>query len=362
MNLRRLLPLFSILIGGFLLITLACVSTANPGSTPEITGSPPPTPVTPPSWYAVYFTDPSGSNSQTLLSGPDRDLASAIEAARVSVDIAVLHLNLWSIRNSLIDAYHRGVSVRVVVDSDYLDEDEIRDLIEAGIPILGDRSGGTMHNKFAVIDRKQIWTGSMNYTVSDTYWSHNNLLRIDSPELAENYTSEFEEMFLDDRFGIGSPANTPHPVVKIQGVSIENCFAPDDGCQTLLTDLIKSARKSIQFLAFSFTSDNLASAMLERAEAGVSVSGVFDKGQYYSNRGTVFDKLRSANLDVYLNGDSYNMHNKVIIIDDRIVVTGSYNFTYFAENRNDENVLIIHSPEIAGLYQIEFLDLFDQSQ
>ena len=43
------------------------------------------------------------------------------------------------------------------------------------------------------------------------------------------------------------------------------------------------------------------------------------------------------------------MHNKVIIIDDRIVVTGSYNFTYFAENRNDENVLIIHSPEIARI-------------
>ena len=218
-----------------------------------------------------------------------------------------------------------------------------------------------MHNKFAVIDRKQIWTGSMNYTVSDTYWSHNNLLRIDSPELAENYTSEFEEMFLDDRFGIGSPANTPHPVVKVQGVSIENCFAPDDGCQTLLTDLIKSARKSIQFLAFSFTSDPLAQALLERSAAGVTVAGVFEESQVLSNIGSDYQRLLDAGIDVRLDSNPRNMHHKVLLIDQNIVVFGSYNFTNSAEARNDENTIILTDPQVAAQFEQEFQRIFQQA-
>jgi phosphatidylserine/phosphatidylglycerophosphate/cardiolipin synthase-like enzyme len=317
---------------------------------------------TPSSWYAIYFTDPGGPYSKTLIGGPDKDLVNAIRSAHVSVDIAVLRLDLWSARDAIIDAHHRGVSVRMVIDSDYLDEKEIQDIIEAGIPILGDRGEGTMHNKFMVIDRKEIWTGSMNFTISDTYRNNNNLLRIESSELAENYTTEFEEMFLDDRFGVGSPANTPHPDIDVQGARIESCFSPDDGCQALLNDLVENARQSIQFLAFSFTSNELADFMIERAKRGVNVSGVFDKDQYYSNSGTELDKLRAAGLEVHLDSNPDSMHHKVIIIDDQIVVTGSYNFTYFAENRNDENILIIHSPEIARLYQKEFLHLFDQSQ
>jgi phosphatidylserine/phosphatidylglycerophosphate/cardiolipin synthase-like enzyme len=360
---HRLRIVFPALISGILVLSIACVSNLDNIRKTEHAGSTPSLPkVTPASWYAVYFSEPDGVHSKTLLGGPDKDLASAIQSARVSVDVAVLRLDLWSIRDALIDAHRRGVSVRMVIDSDYLNEEEIQDLIKAGIPIVGDRGEGTMHNKFVVIDRKQTWSGSMNFTISDTYRNNNNLLRIDSSELAENYTKEFEEMFIDGLFGAGSPANTPHPIIDVQGVEIESCFSPDDGCQALLEDLAANATQSIRFLVFSFTSDDLAEAILERADAGVSVSGVFDEGQYHSNIGTEYDKLRSAGLEVHLSNASYKMHHKAIIIDDRIVVTGSYNLTYFAENRNDENLLIIHSPEIAGLYQEEFLRLFDQSQ
>jgi phosphatidylserine/phosphatidylglycerophosphate/cardiolipin synthase-like enzyme len=346
-----------------LAISVACKSTLHIWPISESSGSFPPLQAeTPPSWYAVYFTDPKNPNNKTLLGGPDKYMVDAIRAAKVSVDVAVLRLDLWRVRDALIDAHRRGVSVRMVIDSDYLDEEEIQDLIEAGIPILGDRGKGLMHHKFVVIDRIQTWTGSMNFTLNDTYRSNNNLLRIDSSELAENYLTEFEEMYQDDRFGEDSMANTPHPVLEVQGVKIWSCFSPDEGCQALLVDLITSARRNIQFLAFSFTSDDLGNAMLERAKVGVSVSGVFDRKQYYWNNGTEFDKLRNAGLEVRLNDDSYSMHHKVIIIDDRIVVTGSYNFTYFAENRNDENVLVIFSPEIAGMYQEEFVRLFNQSQ
>lgn len=113
-------------------------------------------------WRQVYFTDPDSPTAETYHGGPDQALVEAIEAARLSIDVAVLDLNLWSLRDALIDAQERGVSVRLVVDSDYLDEDEIQEIKDAGIPVLGDRREGLMHDKFTVIDRTEVWTGSMN--------------------------------------------------------------------------------------------------------------------------------------------------------------------------------------------------------
>ncbi len=126
---------------------------------------------------------------------PIRPWQRRLHSARVSVDIAVLDLNLWSIRDALLEAYDRGVLVRMVVESDYLDTDEVQELKDAGIPVLGDRQEGLMHNKFVIIDRQEVWTGSMNFTISDTYQNNNNLQRIRSSRLAEDYTAEFEEMF-----------------------------------------------------------------------------------------------------------------------------------------------------------------------
>ncbi len=196
------------------------------------------------SWYSVYFTDPSDPASKSYRGGPDQDLAAAIRRARASVDVAVLQLNLWSVRDALINAHRRGVRVRMVTDSDYFDQQEVQALAEAGIPVVGDRREGLMHNKFIVIDQFEVWTGSMNFTVSETYRNNNTLMRIRSTQLAQNYTTEFEEMFLDGQFGPGSPANTPHPNLNIDGSSIQNCFSPDDGCIPLLTSAISASAGS----------------------------------------------------------------------------------------------------------------------
>jgi len=309
-------------------------------------------------WYDIYFTEPGSAQSETLRGGPDLHLATAIRTARASVDMAVLQLDLWSIRDALLDAHRRGVTVRVVTDSDYLDEVEIQDLLQAGVSVLGDRREGLMHNKFVVIDRQEVWTGSMNFTISETYRNNNNLIRIRSTKLAENYTNEFEEMYLDDKFGAFSPTNTPHPILKINGVQTETYFSPDDQTEVRLMALLREAKDSIQFMAYSFTSDNLADVILARAREGVSVSGVMEASQYQSNAGTDFNKFLDAGLDIRLDANPKNMHHKVLIIDGRIVITGSYNFSYYAENRNDENTLILHDANIAAIYQAEFEKLF----
>ena len=113
-------------------------------------------------WYSVYFTAPQGPAANTLRGGPDAALAEAIDQAVLSVDVAAYSLDLWSIRDALLRAHRRGVSVRLVVESDNLDSDELIQIAEAGVPVLGDRREGLMHNKFVVIDRYEVWTGSMN--------------------------------------------------------------------------------------------------------------------------------------------------------------------------------------------------------
>jgi phosphatidylserine/phosphatidylglycerophosphate/cardiolipin synthase-like enzyme len=219
-----------------------------------------------------------------------------------------------------------------------------------------------MHNKFTVIDRQEVWTGSMNYTITDGYRNNNNLVRIRSKEMAKNFTTEFEEMFVDDQFGPGSPANTPQPSLTINGARLEICFAPDDGCAEKLVKSIRNARQSIRFLAFSFTSDELADAIIEQIEAGVKAVGVMEETQVNSNSGTEFNRLRSAGAEVRLDGNPRNMHHKVLIIDDQIVAFGSYNFSFFAESRNDENLLIAYDPQMAAQFLAEFEKVFSEAK
>jgi phosphatidylserine/phosphatidylglycerophosphate/cardiolipin synthase-like enzyme len=75
-----------------------------------------------------------------------------------------------------------------------------------------------------------------------------------------------------------------------------------------------------------------------------------------------YKRLRTAFHDVLTDGNPYTMHHKVIIIDDETVITGSYNFTHSAERTNDENVLIIHDPEVAGLFVEEFGRVYEEAR
>jgi len=302
-------------------------------------------------WFEVYFTDPSWPS---LRGGPDARLAEAIAQARLSVDIAAYDLDLWSLRDALLEAHQRGLSVRMVTESDYLDSPEIQELKEAGIPLLGDRREGLMHNKFVVIDRQEVWTGSMNFTLNGAYRNDENLVRVRSTRLAENYTREFEEMFVQDAFGPGSPADTPYPTLTVEGTLLEVYFSPEDGAASRLVELIGGAQHSLHFLVYSFTSDEIAAALIASHQAGLEVRGVLDAGQAESNTGGEYENLRQAGLDVRLDGNRNRMHHKLLIIDEAIVVTGSYNFSFSAENRNDENTLVIHNPEIAARFIAEF--------
>ena len=308
---------------------------------------------------SLYFTAPANDEYR---GGPDQYIVEAIDQARSQVDAALYDLNLWSIRNAFIRAHKRGLLVRLVLEEDSLDRPEIQELISAGIPVMADGSEGLMHNKFLVIDHTEVWTGSMNFTLNGAYRHLNNLVRIRSSRLAENFTEEFEEMYLDGFFGEVSLENTPHPVLEIDGIRIETYFSPDDSTAERLINLILEAEDSIDFLYYAFTSDGIADALIFQANQGIQVRGVFDAYQESAGLGGEYKRLRDQGLDVLLDGHPEKMHHKVIIIDGEIVVTGSYNLTRSAEIKNDENTLVIHDRDVAEIFMAEFEWIFQDGK
>ena len=306
---------------------------------------------------SVYFTRPDAQGVPALAGGIESGLAAALDSATHSVEVAVYHLDLERIRDSLVRAQRRGVIVRVVTESDNILEPVLAALEAAGIPVLGDRREGLMHHKFLVIDSRMVWTGSMNLTANDVGRNDNNLIRLESTELAEDYQVEFEEMWAD-RFGSDSLADTPHSRLTVGEIPIEVYFSPDDGVSARIIGLIQSARQTVHFLAFSFTSDEIALTMIERAQAGVEVRGVMDSGQS-QGLGTELERLRQAGIVVRRDGNPSLMHHKVILIDGGAVLTGSYNFSRNAEESNDENVIILIDAQVAGLFEQEWERVFD---
>jgi phosphatidylserine/phosphatidylglycerophosphate/cardiolipin synthase-like enzyme len=94
----------------------------------------------------------------------------------------------------------------------------------------------------------------------------------------------------------------------------------------------------------------------------LTVAGVMDESQVKSNIGGEYANFRDARLNVYLDGNPGHMHHKVMIIDEEIVIFGSYNFSASAERRNDENVMIIFDPDFAAQFVAEFQRVFAQAQ
>jgi phosphatidylserine/phosphatidylglycerophosphate/cardiolipin synthase-like enzyme len=309
----------------------------------------------------VMFTSSDSSGAAPPRhDGLHTDLADAINQAQRSVDVAAFDFDLAQVAEALVRAQQRGAAVRLVTDSDYEMELGPTRLRDAQIPVVTDGSPAFMHNKFVVIDESQVWTGSWNLTENGTYVNDNNVIIVDSTKLAENYTAEFEEMFAAGAFGASSPDLVPHPLINLNDTLIETHFEAEGNVRDRMVDLINRAEDSIHFMAFLFTDDKIARALIARHQDGLVVSGVIEARNIAAS-GSDFERFRKAGLDVLEDGNPHIMHHKVIVIDEALVITGSYNFTANAADNNDENILIFHSPEIAARYLEEFERVYQEA-
>lgn len=310
----------------------------------------------------VYFMQAPGegcpANGQPVVQAILRDLASA----KKQVHIAMYSFTIHEVANSLEQAKERGIAVELVMESDNMDSADIKQMVAAGIPIRGDEGQGLMHDKFLVIDNRIIWTGSMNMTYTSLCEDLNNMVRIEDGSLAQRYDDEFSEMYDGGFFGSESPLEPKVIPAVIDSHSLGVYFSPEDNVQQQIIDMIGIAQSSIEFLGYSFTSDPIADALIEKSRQGVQVRGIMDAQSAASNIGTEYDTFRQAGLDVRLASTIGAMHHKVFIIDGQLVMLGSYNFTRSAEEYNDENLLILHNPEIAEDFQIEFERIYSTAK
>ncbi len=310
----------------------------------------------------IYFTDPIyPDRPENRPAGTmDEKLAAAIDKATTSVEIVSFEFNLQKVADAILRAQKRGVRVRMVIDADYDEEKPLRQLMKANIPVVFDDREAFMHDKFVVIDGRYLWTGSWNLMDNDTFRNNNNIVVIDSKKLAANYQQEFNELFAGE-FGPTSPSDTPNVVVTVDGVKIENYFSPEDGVKAHVLEILKGAETSIDFMAFSFTDDDMGKALVQRVKAGVVVRGVMES-RNASGTGSEYTRLNRGKVDIWEDGNPYVLHHKVFIVDNEIVITGSYNFTASAEDQNDENIVIIHSREIAAQYLAQFQKIYEQAK
>jgi phosphatidylserine/phosphatidylglycerophosphate/cardiolipin synthase-like enzyme len=305
----------------------------------------------------------------SLFDSIDGLVVAAIDSARRTVDVVSFDLNLPSVVNALLRAQRRGVAVRIVADqkngSAELTADarrpnfDARFILEiAKVPLVdGGRTNGLMHHKFILIDGNQLFVGSWNVSWNDTYRNNNNILRITDRTIIALYAEKFEEMFSGRRFGTKSVLTGVEAPLNLGGVPVEVYFAPKSGVMRRIVLEVERARRTVNFMAFTYTWQPLAEAMIARANARVRVQGVYElRG---ASQGTM-PRLHCANVPVRLDGNRGTMHHKVIIIDGETVITGSYNFTSAADKINDENVIIIRNREVAAAYQREFAKRYEE--
>jgi len=136
-------------------------------------------------------------------------------------------------------------------------------------------------------------------------------------------------------------------------------FSPKGGCENQILHWISRANLSIHILIYSFTLDSIGDALVEAHNRGVTVKVVFEAGQI--SQYSEYEKLKTAGISVRTDTNPKLMHNKVMIVDGIIVLTGSFNWSNNAENYNDENLIVIKSTYVAKVYEAEFQKIWAES-
>lgn len=134
-----------------------------------------------------------------------------------------------------------------------------------------------------------------------------------------------------------------------QPTGIQVYFSPGGDCTAAIVGAVDAARESVLVQAYSFTSKPIAAAVLAAHKRGVAVAVILDKSQRTAQYSEA-DFFAHAGIRTLLDGAHAIAHNKVIVIDGATVITGSFNFTKAAEERNAENVLVIQDRELAAKY------------
>ena len=272
--------------------------------------------------------------------------------------------------------------------------DAIALLKRAGIPMIddsedGSQGSGLMHHKFVVVDRSVVITGSANFTSSGMHGDAgasrsrgnvNHLLSIRSSELARLFQAEFERMWGDgpggeqnSQFG-RSKDNRRLETIRVNGIPVKVLFAPHSKKSPghgliVIREQLAAAKRSIDMALFVFSDQSLTNILAAQMAADVDIRLLADPSFASRSFSEVLDllgmempdhfckleadnrplktPLRTVGTPKLARGDK--LHHKFAVIDNKTVITGSFNWSPAAAHTNDETLLVIESPMLACL-------------
>jgi phosphatidylserine/phosphatidylglycerophosphate/cardiolipin synthase-like enzyme len=374
-------------------------------------------------------------------------LIAAIDTAQSQIDIAVQEFQLPNIALALVAKSQSGVQVRVILENNYsrplsgltaaeveqlparakehyqefqqlvdldrdgtLSQSEInqRDALvilrNAGIAVIddttdGSKGSGLMHHKFMVIDGKQTLVTSANWTMSDIYGdiSHadsegnqNNLVQIQSAELAQAFATEFNLMWGNGTtnnpsslFKARKPARPPVEIlvgktrvaVQFSPTSKQQAWA--DSNNGSIGKLLSNSHERVDLALFVFSEPTLATILQTQYQHGVKVRGAIDRQfayRTYSSALTLMgvdnnlcqvpqassQAIATLGVPTLPAGDL--LHHKFAVIDGQTVITGSHNWSNAANYHNDETLLMIQgNTTVAAHFDREFERLYQHT-
>lgn len=135
-----------------------------------------------------------------------------------------------------------------------------------------------------------------------------------------------------------------------QSSAIDVYFSPNGGATAAICKEIHAAKASVLVQAYSFTSVPIAQALVEAHRRGVKVEVILDKPKTAEEKHSQADYIRHAGVSTYTDGEHKTAHNKLMIIDGSVVITGSFNLTNHSEVDNAENLLVIRDKALAEKY------------
>lgn len=153
-------------------------------------------------------------------------------------------------------------------------------------------------------------------------------------------------------------AHHPPPTeLSLAGVRATLIFSPQGGGEELIVQALDGARHSILMQAYSFTDRRIFDALQRAQQRGVQVQVILDRSdtKRYHGRSSVAELIAAMQIPVWIDATVETAHNKVLVLDGDDVITGSFNFTYAADERNAENLLYFrHASQLARAYTADW--------
>jgi phosphatidylserine/phosphatidylglycerophosphate/cardiolipin synthase-like enzyme len=169
-----------------------------------------------------------------------------------------------------------------------------------------------------------------------------------------------------------APSLLQQAITNIQGsgaqnvpppASVEIAFSPDGGATALVVKAIRAAKHDIKMAAYSFTSRPIADALADAHRTGVDVEIVIDHDQLRKDEHSAVGWMAAQNIPVRVDIVHALQHDKYMVIDGKTVETGSFNYTFAAEQHNSENVIVLwDAPKLAAAYAADWQSLWDKAE